>query len=178
MNFFDDAVKYAKESLLEKKEFYPVFIANSVTGKKFIVVSPWKDDKEKQLIVQFVKLLFISESVDEYIFMTEMWFKKVDKMADRPKGFICDLPDKQEGFMVIHVKLENGKLNIQSQFLEIIRTNGFELKEIPEYANVAGTFTELLTLHKPNDNERELVKTLLAEFQRRYKFCPEKREFH
>ncbi len=144
-SFFEDSVEYAKKILLEEGDFFPVFIANTRDGKCFVIATPWENEKQKELTVNYVRMLFAKEDVHEYCFMTEMWFKSVASIEERPKGFICDQPDKQEGLIVIYVKVDNGKITRKSAIFETIRTNGLELNSIPGGEVNGGTFAEMLS---------------------------------
>lgn len=166
-DFFQDSVEYAKSTLLKSGEFYPMFIGKTVTDESLIIVCPWKDEKEKHQAVNFVRLTFIKEDVCEYCFMSEMWFKTVEKLEDRPKGQICDMPDKKEGMMVIHGKLENGKVAINSEIFATIRDNGIELRPITDGSmQISGTFTEMLSLNKNGVFERQLAGIVLETLEK------------
>jgi hypothetical protein len=171
MQYFDEVVERAKHILLTDGELYPMFYALTVTGKRLLIVTPWENDKQKEATVNYIRMLFITESVCEYYFMTEMWFTKVKKMEDRPKGFICDLPEKQEGIVVVSGQMKEGKIEKKLAFYQTIRKEDkIELNLIPCEID-GGTFTDLLSPRTDiSQIERDLFKRILDEYSKRIGF--------
>lgn len=164
-DFFDTTVERAKKILMEGLQMFPSFIAHTKKDKFFILMTPWENDRQKDAAVNYIRLLFIKEEVYEYCFSTEMWFVKVDKLEDRPKGPICDLPDKQEGLVIVHGTIEEGEPVTKSAIFEIVRgTNGIELKDYADMKidNRDSTFANMLASRSdvPQDLSDEINRLL------------------
>lgn len=143
----------------------------------FIIITKFGDEKEKANIVNWIRFLFVKEAVQEYCFMFESWFKEVEKLEDRPKGLICDLPDKREALSVIYCRVENnGKIQNKLAMFEMIRRDEkIELLERANQTNLTGAFVELLSPLFPfNDKIRKEMGYILEEMEKRFNIGTER----
>lgn len=172
--FMAESIEYAKKQLVTTGMLVPMFIARSGVNKTWVMVTPWENENEKNLILNYLSLLFIAEDIEEYIFMSEMWFKKLKSFnaEDMPKGFVADEPDKQEGLMIVQVAIENDTLYHNAKMFETHR-NGkkVELTEMP-HGSGSGRFTDLLSPKKHSHETIAVVKKMIMEIEKIIKFKP------
>ncbi len=180
LEFFNESVEFAKNHLKKDGEFYPMFVANTVTNERFVIVAPWESDKQKQLTVAYVRLLFISEYVTEYVFMTEMWFKRVASMADQPKGSLADLPSDQreEGLACVYGKHSLNKIDKTGVIFKVTRNPLIQLEKLQGVEVNGGEFLDMLSTKGISTSEREHLKDVLDTLSKLLPFSVKKKRFH
>lgn len=167
-NFLEESVAYAKKQLVEKGSVYPMFVTRNAEGKTNVIVTPWGDEAEKNVMVNYLTLYFLTENVQEYIFMAEMWFKKIHKTIPIPLESIANHPDKQEGLMIVQTYIEKGALVNHSKCFETHRNDGggIVLKDMPQGEEMFGRFTSMINPLKPSAETLKAVKIVMKKLEK------------
>ena len=165
---FNASLGFAKDTLVTRGELMPMWHAVTTDDKHFVIATPWESPKEKTGVLNYIRLLFLVESVKEFVFMTEAWFKSAKSLADRPKGFIADEPDKREALLMHGQSIQDGKLVQKGKMFEILRrgSKAIELKEMEVAEMMEGKLTDILSLKKPDAREIVELRKILDEIMK------------
>jgi hypothetical protein len=109
-SFFEHAAKQAASMFREQGELAPLWHAVDRNGQHLVIVTPWKDNDEKQAIIELVRKLFRERGVKHYVFMCEAWSvitPDLDEIAPHI-GHLSKHPDRRE-ILTLHAEDCDGK---------------------------------------------------------------------
>jgi hypothetical protein len=170
MKFMESCLEHAKEIILKEGELLPRFITNDSEGKGMYIVTPWRDEKDKEAILSFVSLKFIAEGIQEYCLLSEVWMKnyKDPKLHDPSKSLEHE-PDRQEGLSVIHVWRDKDKLHKELQMYAMVRDEAGKLIKLEprdKMEDIQGRMTDLLNNKVLSLSEIKKLKEALAKVEK------------
>lgn len=129
-------IKTAKGNLLQFKSLVPVMIF-FVKGKMTVLAFPFKDDREKDAVVNFIRTVIDRAKVDYYFFIMEAWIAEAKKDSEyiRPR----DNPKRKECIVVSKFSMRKKDIVVTIPFKRLRNTIIFE-KERSLIDNVYSRF--------------------------------------
>lgn len=171
MDFFEAMIQFTKDTLQKNDPLSNLFVGNTIDNKCLVVSPTWENDKQKEMAINYVRMLFLKESVHEYCFLSEIWFKHLQVGEGYPEKNISELPDKKEGIFIIHCKLENAKIIKNAVMYEVVRGEKIEFKkckgkmERSIFSDILSPIADSIT-----PEVRQKFEIIIAECERRYGF--------
>lgn len=166
---FGDARKIA----LSGEEVCAAFFGQSQDGQVYVYMTPWRDEDDKRMALQMLKLAFVVHGVQSYVQVSECWtVTRYDKDEAENGPAPSECPDRQEILMVLGV--EHGKVLTATAKLgydkDANRTVG-DLNWLPQDTELTGRMTGLLPpkgLPLMDSARRELAESLLIKMGMQY----------
>src|SRR3972149_1443136 len=149
----EETSELARKSLIEQGKHMPQFNLVHLDGKISLILAPFKDSKEKEIMRDMISKFVEKEKIIKYFFITEAWLSKVG-LGDYPVRptydrnrisslIICEFnKDMTKNMLSIPFHKENGKIIFQEE---------------EKFNNVIGEFDSFFNvyLEKEGYNERQ-----------------------
>lgn len=74
-----DISKIAKDCLIKRGKHIPQFFGIDGEGKVSLILTPFKNDDEKEKIRDMISAFVKNKNIVKYFFVTEAWLTKIDK---------------------------------------------------------------------------------------------------
>lgn len=138
-----DQIEFAKSYVLSRGTINPQFLAFHKNGRKSVIVSPFieeekeQQEREKNAICTYLRVMFLATDVQAYVFISEAWLKEITGEEEKKKyyeakKFPSEYADRIEILMVLYVW--GG--GVEPHFFEMVRTDG-NLTELKHRENDA-----------------------------------------
>lgn len=100
-----DAMKTARQTILDGGEVVRTFFAQSKNGEKHVVVAPCLSDQTEGGMVLYLKMLFAILDIEAYCMMSEVWMTVNDR-GQPTAGVVrpSESPERQEALFALTVR--------------------------------------------------------------------------
>jgi hypothetical protein len=169
-------MQFAEKSLRATGSVMPMFIVHTKTGSH-VIATPWKDDKEKALCRQMVRVFCIAHNATALTFLSEVWMRRLMRHPRETDAEFqvrqdavapSEAEDRTEAVMAIAAWRDDaGERQIVFEAREIERRlNGKPsgLAAMPtskEYGGLEGRMVEIFPDRAPSALEQATAKAVL-----------------
>ena len=137
----------ARSIIAKGEEAAPIWFACTASGDIFVYITPWQDDREKQMIASALRLIFAARNVVRYVMASEAWIvhrskeEMDDEGGDLPVPSEC--PDRQEVLSIFGVE-EGRSIGAQAPILHTGDERSLGPLKIFDDVQSSGRFVDLL----------------------------------